>query len=161
MLLADSSADNAAAVGVFGFIAVIYLLILIGAVVVIAIPHYYIVKKAGYNGWMSLLYFIPFVGLVMMYVFAFSEWPVRRGMQPDGFAPPPPYPPPFPPPDSFGGGGYDPNAYAPQTTYPTPPSGYPSPQAPNPYAPPPSFGTLSNPETPPEQPPAPPSPWSA
>ena len=35
-----------------------------------------VIKKAGYSGWWCLLGFIPIVGLVMLWVFAFSRWPV-------------------------------------------------------------------------------------
>ena len=35
-----------------------------------------VVRKAGYSGWWVLLGFVPIVGLVMLWVFAFSRWPV-------------------------------------------------------------------------------------
>jgi 1-acyl-sn-glycerol-3-phosphate acyltransferase len=35
-----------------------------------------VVRKAGYSGWWALLGFVPIVGLVMLWVFAFSRWPV-------------------------------------------------------------------------------------
>jgi uncharacterized membrane protein YhaH (DUF805 family) len=37
-----------------------------------------ILQKAGYSGWHALWYFVPIVGIVMFFVFAFSEWPIRR-----------------------------------------------------------------------------------
>jgi hypothetical protein len=37
-----------------------------------------IVQKAGYSGWNILWYFVPIVGIVMFFVFAFSEWPINR-----------------------------------------------------------------------------------
>ncbi|GGA24781.1 hypothetical protein [Dyella nitratireducens] len=43
------------------------------------IPAWKIVSKAGYNGAWSLLIFVPLVNLIMMYVFAFSQWPMERG----------------------------------------------------------------------------------
>ncbi|QAU23052.1 hypothetical protein EO087_02805 [Dyella sp. M7H15-1] len=42
------------------------------------IPAWKIVSKAGYNGAWSLLIFIPLVNIIMMYVFAFSQWPTER-----------------------------------------------------------------------------------
>lgn len=34
-----------------------------------------IIRKAGYSRWWILTILIPFVNLIMMYVFAFSTWP--------------------------------------------------------------------------------------
>lgn len=34
-----------------------------------------ILHKAGYSGWWSLLGLVPFVNLVMIWVFAYAEWP--------------------------------------------------------------------------------------
>ena len=34
-----------------------------------------ILEKAGYSKWWILVIFIPFVNIVMMWVFAFSKWP--------------------------------------------------------------------------------------
>jgi uncharacterized membrane protein YhaH (DUF805 family) len=35
-----------------------------------------VLRKAGYSGWWVLLGFVPIVGLVMLWVFAFSRWPI-------------------------------------------------------------------------------------
>ena len=48
------------------------------AAILAVIPAWKIVSKAGYNGAWSLLIFVPLVNLIMMYVFAFSEWPVEK-----------------------------------------------------------------------------------
>jgi len=37
-----------------------------------------ILHKAGYSGWWSLLMLIPIVNIVMIWVFAFSDWPLLR-----------------------------------------------------------------------------------
>jgi hypothetical protein len=46
------------------------------------IPAWKIVSKAGYNGAWSLLIFIPLINIIMMYVFAFSQWPTERQSTP-------------------------------------------------------------------------------
>jgi hypothetical protein len=43
--------------------------------VVIVAAFWQILRKAGYPGWLSLLALVPVVNIVMLYVFAFSEWP--------------------------------------------------------------------------------------
>jgi hypothetical protein len=94
---------------------------IIGSVVLV-IPFWQIFKKAGMAAPLSLLILVPVVGLVMLYVLAFSRWNVVPA--PDyGAGYPPPYPPPGYPPA--------PAAYA-------PPAGYaPTGNAPA-YVPPPA-----------------------
>ena len=41
-----------------------------------------IVQKAGYSGWWVVVLVVPFLNLVMLVVFAFSDWPVSRDPQP-------------------------------------------------------------------------------
>jgi len=60
-----------------------------------------IVRKAGYSGWWVAAGLIPLVNVVMLFAFAFADWPVLRDLRrahaipiaPRGhpsFAPPPP-----------------------------------------------------------------------
>lgn len=49
------------------------------AAILAVIPAWKIVSKAGYHGAWSLLIFVPLVNIIMMYVFAFSPWPMERG----------------------------------------------------------------------------------
>jgi hypothetical protein len=46
--------------------------------IIAVIPFWRIVSKAGYNGAWALLMFIPFVNLIMLYVFAFNTWPTEQ-----------------------------------------------------------------------------------
>jgi len=48
------------------------------AFIVMMVPYWRIVSKAGYNGWLSLLMLVPLVNIVMLFVFAFSEWPIEH-----------------------------------------------------------------------------------
>jgi uncharacterized membrane protein YhaH (DUF805 family) len=41
-------------------------------------PSVKILNKAGYSGWWSLLTLVPLVNIVMIWVFAFADWPVLR-----------------------------------------------------------------------------------
>lgn len=59
---------------VFG---VIYLAIF----VIFIIAYVKILNKAGYSGWWLLTGFVPLVGMVMFFVFAFSKWPVERELE--------------------------------------------------------------------------------
>jgi hypothetical protein len=69
--------------------------IILGALVVVLIPTWFICKKAGFSPWLSLLTLIPLGGLILLYVLAFAEWKTAPAQQ---FAWQPPVPqPPMPP----------------------------------------------------------------
>lgn len=37
-----------------------------------------ILRRAGYSGWWSLLMLIPIANIVMIWVFAFADWPALK-----------------------------------------------------------------------------------
>ena len=37
-----------------------------------------IAKKAGYEPWYGLLMIVPILNLVLLYFFAFTEWPIEK-----------------------------------------------------------------------------------
>ena len=47
-----------------------------------------IVRKAGYSGWWCLVMLVPLVNVIMLWVFAFADWPAlkRHKNIPDIFA---------------------------------------------------------------------------
>jgi len=93
----SSSAAAASAIAAFAFVYVI----VICAVVVFTIWVYWrIFAKAGYNGALSLLNFIPGVGpLICVIILAFGRWPIEDQLAAlqSGAIPPPQAPPPVPP----------------------------------------------------------------
>jgi|GEM_PF-2129152 len=46
--------------------------------VLMTVIYVTIIRKAGYSGWWILTMLVPVVNVVMIAVFAFSEWPVTR-----------------------------------------------------------------------------------
>jgi hypothetical protein len=83
---------------VVAMLALIPLFILIG-IVIVMVPCWLILKKAGFTPWLALLCLIPSLGtLVLLYVLAFSDWKVLPPPE-LGWPPQPPYPPqpPLPP----------------------------------------------------------------
>jgi hypothetical protein len=106
--------------GVLAGFILVYALFIIAILVFTIYIQWRIASKAGYPGAYSLLLLIPLVNLIVLIIFAFSEWPIQRAlrMATGGGG----YPPP-------GGGSYIPpggGGYAPPATMPPP----------NPYAPP-------------------------
>lgn len=44
----------------------------------VVLPFWRIFTKAGYPGLIALLVFIPGINLILLYWFAFADWPVER-----------------------------------------------------------------------------------
>ena len=77
------------------FFAPFFLLFAIVGAAVAIIPYWFIFRKAGFSPWLSLLMVIPLVGIVVLYVVAFSQW--RVAAAPYGYPPSPPPAPVYPP----------------------------------------------------------------
>lgn len=73
-------------------LAIIPIIIVVGLAIVM-VPFWFILKKAGFSPWLSLLYIVPFGNLFLYYFLAFAEWKVVPVSQ-VGWQPQPPYPPP-------------------------------------------------------------------
>jgi hypothetical protein len=79
----------------FLFIAIVGLALIALHVIV----YWRIASKAGYNGALSLLMFVPLANFIVLIIFAFSEWPIEHelrlaragvGATPPGWQPPMP-----------------------------------------------------------------------
>jgi hypothetical protein len=44
-------------------------------------PYVRIVQKAGYSGWNIIWMFVPIANIVMLFVFAFSRWPIEEKVE--------------------------------------------------------------------------------
>jgi hypothetical protein len=73
------------------FFQPMHLLILGIAGLFLVVPFWIIFKKAGFPPALSIILFVPFVGILILYVVAFSEWKVVP-RQPS-IRTVPPYPP--------------------------------------------------------------------
>jgi len=62
----------------FGIPGPLELLVVVVTTLVIVVPIWRIFSKAGFPGALSLLMFIPFVNLIMLFVLAYAEWPALR-----------------------------------------------------------------------------------
>jgi hypothetical protein len=82
--------------------ATIIPIIMAVVIAIVMVPCWFILKKAGFTPWLSLLCIVPSLGtLVLLYLLAFGEWKVVPAPQ-QAWGPPPPYPPqpPYTPPPS-------------------------------------------------------------
>jgi len=96
-LLLLQSTDNTEAVRTIlpMMLAIIPFIILIG-IVILMVPFWFILKKAGFTPWLSLVCLVPSLGvLVLLYILAVAEWKVVPAPQ-QAWTPQPPYPP-YPP----------------------------------------------------------------
>jgi len=55
--------------GIFG------LTVGLGVLAIFIVPIVMIIRKAGYSGWWVLLWLVPIANIVMLWVFAFADWP--------------------------------------------------------------------------------------
>jgi predicted ABC-type exoprotein transport system permease subunit len=61
-----------------GSFSIWHWLILLIYLVIIVLPLWRIVSKAGYPGAWALLSVIPLVNLIALWVFAFARWPYQK-----------------------------------------------------------------------------------
>ena len=54
------------------------LLVMMLPILLVIPPAWRILRRTGFSGAWSLLLLIPLVNLVVVYVFAFTDWPVER-----------------------------------------------------------------------------------
>jgi len=95
-LLQDQMDTETAKNIVMMFMALIPIIFLV-AIAIVMVPCWFILKKAGFSPWLSLLCLVPTLGtLVLLYVLAFAEWKVVPAPQ-LGWSQQPPLPPPQPP----------------------------------------------------------------
>jgi len=71
---ADSAAAAIAGFGLFG------LFIGLAVIVFTIFVYWKIATKAGYNGALSLLLFVPLVNIVIIIMFAFTRWPIEDAL---------------------------------------------------------------------------------
>jgi hypothetical protein len=61
-----------------GSFSIFHWLIILIIAAIFVYPICRIVGKAGYSPALGLLWFVPLVNIVMLWVFALSEWPIQR-----------------------------------------------------------------------------------
>jgi len=50
-------------------------------VCLMAWPYVRIIQKAGYSGWNILWMLVPIANIIMLFVFAFSRWPIEEKVE--------------------------------------------------------------------------------
>ena len=59
-----------------GAISIWHWMVVLFWIAVIVVPFWRIVKRAGYGGAWSLFALVPLVNIILLWVFAFTRWPV-------------------------------------------------------------------------------------
>ena len=65
----------------FPFAPIILIVTILVASLAAMIPWFFIYKKAGFHPALGCLMFFPIVNLVMMFILAFTDWPIERELQ--------------------------------------------------------------------------------
>jgi uncharacterized membrane protein YhaH (DUF805 family) len=63
----------------------LHLLIVTSLAMVTLIPVYRILQRTGFSGWWCLLSLIPAVGFILLWYFAYAEWPALDNNSPGPF----------------------------------------------------------------------------
>jgi len=71
------NSNDAATAGAFGFIIIFYAVLIALATLI----YWKVASKAGYPGWYSLGFLVPCLNLVLLILFAFTEWPIERELR--------------------------------------------------------------------------------
>ena len=61
-----------------GAFSIFHWLIVLAFLAVYLVPVAFIVQKAGYSAWWFLIALVPLVNVIMLWVFAFADWPALR-----------------------------------------------------------------------------------
>ena len=67
--------------GGLGLAELIIIAIVFTFAVLTLIPWFFIYRKAGYHPAMGCLMFLPLVNVVMLFVLAFSDWPIETELR--------------------------------------------------------------------------------
>jgi uncharacterized membrane protein YhaH (DUF805 family) len=59
-------------------ISIWQIVIILGIIAIPFILFVPILRKAGFSVWWSLCFFIPVIDIILVWVFAFIEWPVQK-----------------------------------------------------------------------------------
>ncbi|HTW61789.1 MAG TPA: hypothetical protein VMD55_08255 [Terracidiphilus sp.] len=79
---------------IVGACLVIIPIIIVVSIAVVMIPCWFVLKKAGFTPWLSLLCIMPTLGtLILLYVLAFAQWKVAPAPVQAYWPPQPPAPP--------------------------------------------------------------------
>ena len=93
LFLQQTQPDPAAIKGILIAMAIILPIVILVTIAIVMVPCWFILKKAGFSPWLSMLCIVPSLGtLVLLYVLAFSEWRVVPAPQ-AAWIPPVPQPP--------------------------------------------------------------------
>jgi hypothetical protein len=83
--------------GILAAIIGVYFVFFVLFLAIVIVPFWFILKKAGFSPWLSLINVVPFGTLILLYVVAFAEWKVipasQIAWQPPVYPPMPPLPP--------------------------------------------------------------------
>jgi hypothetical protein len=56
-------------------------LVFLGFVVLLFYPFWRLCTKAGYPGVICLLFFVPLVNVILLWIAALTEWPIERQLR--------------------------------------------------------------------------------
>lgn len=59
-----------------GYASIWHWLVLLIFVVAVIIPLARVLSRTGHSGWWSVLYLLPLVNVIALWIFAYKKWPI-------------------------------------------------------------------------------------
>jgi len=60
-------------------ISIWHWLIVLGVLAIVIVPAAHILRRTGFSPWLAILYVIPVVGWLFLWIFAYARWPKVDG----------------------------------------------------------------------------------
>lgn len=64
--------------GSIGMTEAIILFVIVSSALVVVVPVWRILVRMGFPGWLALLFLVPLVDLLLIWIVAFADWPALR-----------------------------------------------------------------------------------
>jgi hypothetical protein len=58
-----------------GVFSIVHWLVILAVLAIFGVPMWKILRRAGHSGWWVIVYFIPLVNILAIWIFAFAPWP--------------------------------------------------------------------------------------
>jgi len=65
---------------IWGLLSLMNFIVALAILAIFLVPGWRILRRTGHSGWWVLLWFVPLVNILALWIFAFARWPaLERG----------------------------------------------------------------------------------
>jgi uncharacterized membrane protein YhaH (DUF805 family) len=67
---------------IWGLLSLVNFMVALAVLAIFLVPGVRILRRTGHSGWWVLLWFVPLVNILALWIFAFARWPaLERGQE--------------------------------------------------------------------------------